>query len=167
MCGRKRLLSRRLWYHRISAHIRPRSYYELRKTRRWTSFPPRRKAGPLPAATFCAPLLFTTPTPFLHESHCLPRSPVSSSDERSIRKTRFLSFITYVQRPATPVIERLVRTIVTPWSGITWAYYVGYNCTVDVITTRCLCVPLSAIAFAITATGFLWPSFIFFFFVFF
>jgi len=71
-------------------------------------------------------------------------------DERSIRKTRFPLFITYVQRPVAPVIERLVRTIVTPWSGITWAYYVGCNCTVDVITTRCLCA--FALGFAIMGT---------------
>jgi len=75
-------------------------------------------------------------------------------NERSIRKTQFPPFITYVQRPVAPVIERLVRTIVTPWSGIAWAYYPGCNCTVDVITTRCLCAIVLTVA--ITWTNLLW-----------
>ena len=87
-------------------------------------------------AAFCVSPFFSPPTPFLHESHCLRWSSISTRREKHSENS--VSSFHYLC-PATsssPVIEQLVKTIVTPWSGIIWAYYVG--CTVDVITTVAL-----------------------------
>lgn len=121
------------------------SDYDFRKTHCRT----RDKAGLLPGSISCF-LSFQLPRHFYTRVIAFV-GLLYPPDERSIRKTRFPPFITYVQRPVAPVIERLAKTIVTPWSGITWAYYVGCNCAIDVITTRCLC------AFPIMRTDSLWP----------
>lgn len=91
-------------------------------------------------AAFCAPLLFNFHAIFTRES-----LPSLASYIRPTRgafgKLGFLLSLLMSGDQQLQVIERPVRTIVTPWSGITWAYYVGCNCTVDVITTRYLLYP--------------------------
>lgn len=138
-----------LSFYQIFVYIRFWGDYDLRKTYRRT----KDKTGSLPGSISCS-LSFQLPHHFYARVIAFVGF-LYPPNERSIRKTRFPSFITYVQRAVAPVIERLVRTIVTPWSGITWAYYVSCNCTVDVITTRCLCA--FALPFAIMRTNSLWP----------
>lgn len=90
---------------------------------------------------FCAPSLFNFHAIFTRES--LPSLAFYICPTReAFGKLGFPPFITYVRRPAAPGYRAPdIRTIVTPWSGITWAYYVDCNCTVDVITTRYLLCP--------------------------
>lgn len=98
---------------------------------------------------FCAtPFPPSFPPPFLFNFHAIFTRESLPSLASYIRPTReafgklgFLLSLLMSSDQQLPVIERPVRTIVTPWSGITWAYYVGCNCTVDVITTRYLLCP--------------------------
>lgn len=90
-------------FHReYHPRIRLWSDYELRKTRRWT-WSPQHKAGPFPGSILCPP----PPLPFQLLCHFYTRviaffGLLHPPDERSIRKTRFPPFITYVRRPAAP-----------------------------------------------------------------
>lgn len=92
-------------------------------------------------AAFCVPLyLFNIHAIFTRESLPSLASYIRPTRE-AFGKLGFLLSLLMSGDQQLPVIERPVRTIVTPWSGITWAYYVGCNCTVDVITTRYLLCP--------------------------
>lgn len=105
-----------VWLHRTSAHIRlPSYYYELRKTRRRTA----QRSWTASRQHFVLPFSSQLPRHFYTRVIAFLGLPHPTSTRGVFGKLRFPSFITYVRQAAAPVIERLVRTIVTPWSGIT------------------------------------------------